>query len=92
MKRRLTMGDLYELVSGAHRNLFDRDGWPDIGWMDSDYLDEIRRGLWGSRKAVDGLLGVVTEELSRRGVDLQTVVPLRPVEVYDPLKHDLEGA
>lgn len=92
MKRRLSIQSLYEMVGVVHYNLLDRSRWPNVQEWDTEYLDEIRRALWGSRDAVGGFLGAVNRELEARNQPTAEVVPLRPSDKYDELKHELEGA
>lgn len=77
MIRRLTTGDLYSMIRVVHRNLLDSAQWPDVKEMDDDYLEEIRRALFGARAAVNGYERMVVDELRSRGRVLAPVIPLR---------------
>src|SRR5690606_2334798 len=87
--RRLTMADLYRMVQTCHANLLDREKWPDVAQMDTEYLDEIDRALHGASKAVEGFRGMVRREKERRG-ERVFVMPLRLVEDYDPMKNKVD--
>ena len=84
--RSLTMGELYRMLQQCHNNLLDRDKWPQVAEMETGYLDEIDRALWGSLEAVKGLRTMVQRELQARGENVFSM-PLRLVPDPDPEKN-----
>lgn len=87
--RRLTLPDLYLMVRRVHRNLLDRERWPDVSQMDTQILDEIDRALWGASEAVKEFRQMVQRELQARGENVFSM-PLRPVEDFDPEKNRMD--
>jgi hypothetical protein len=86
--RTMTAEEYYGWLRAAHHRLLAD---LDVSRLDVWQLNQIVSLSHGARMAVGHLERHARAELKRRG-ERSWSMPLRPVEVYDPLKHELEGA